>query len=716
MGLYLFLAGWMVLRLPVFASPNESLHYEVVALLHMTGEWPDPAASVRADERHQPPLYYLLVGAVALPLQGLTTLATDLPGNPHFGSTHIGNLNPKVHANWQNIPLLYVGRMVSVLFGLLGIVGISLATSTFRTPVRLLAVALFAFHPMVLFIGASLSNDLPVAAMAALLLGYSTTLITQPRTWRAFIMWGVLLAAALLTKASAIFLILLLPFVCLAQWYHHRALRPVIYAFLAAVGAFLFLWSFWVFYNLQRDLDPLGVERSVRLAELLALRPRDLPLLVPYLVRFWRSFTLDWSVGGVGFGPPLLDWAVGIGVVTGLLGWSWNRARGLDRLLALMHAAWIVPVVIFYLASNLLVLRAHGMTVAEGRLLLLILPSLAWLTVGGWLGWSPTRWRDALAWGMLAAWALTATLLVGRYLPRLYPRMDASIATPDPSASPLLQYEDKLALSKFSIPERLTVGALTPVELTWEPLTVPPRDYTISVQLLQPTNPQWVKLDSQNSYPGLGMNPTSSWVVGMRYQDRFYVRPEGDLNGPTRAYAVVWVLDGAVDGDALTVTQEGKVQDPPIARTVVVDPATPLVVPANAQIVPVAFGSQIELIGLEQRQLDEGEVILITYWQGKDAISEDYSFFVHWLDTAGQVLAQSDGMPNQNLSPTTLWRPGDVVRDSHILPTPASAVQEIRLGVYRLVTLERLPAYQEGRRLVDDATTFKLQDVAFSHE
>jgi hypothetical protein len=609
-----------------------------------------------------------------------------------------------------------------MFFGALGIWGVSLATRPFHTPaIRLLAVALFAFHPMALFLGASLSNDLPVAAMAALLLGYTTTLTTQPRSWRAFALWGILLAAALLTKASAIFLVLLLPFACLAQWHYHRSLRPILTSCLAATVTFALCWSLWILYNLQRGLDPLAVERSVRLAELLALRPGDLPLLLPYVVNFWRSFTLDWSVGGVGYGPTSLYWLVAGAVIAGLVGWFWVKDRGTERFLAAMHALWIVPVVLLYLASNLIVLRTYAMTVAEGRLLVLILPSVAWLTVGGWLGWWAKQWREALAWGVLLLWFVTAIWLVGNYLPWLYPRMQQApiaafgAATPPPALPPLL-YEEKLALHEVIVAKRLTVGELTPVDLTWEALEPLTRDYTISLQLLEPLNPAWVKVETQNSYPGLGLNPTSEWMVGMPYQDRFYLRPQVDLNGPTRVHLVVWVLDGAVEGDALSVTRAGAIQDPPLAHTLVLAPATPLSVPANAQITPVEFGSQLVLSGLEVRGSADGAATLVAYWQATDTMPEDYSFFVHWLNATGEVFAQSDAMPNQGLSPTSIWRSGDVVRDRYAIPASPDTAQGVRLGVYHLGTLERLPAYQANHHLPGDAVTFALKDIASGHD
>jgi hypothetical protein len=547
-------------------------------------------------------------------------------------------------------------------------------------------------------------------------------LTTRLYTWRAFVLLGILLAAAGLTKASAIFLILLLPFVCLAQWTYHRSLRPIVLIFLTTVGVFALFWGFWLFYNSLRDLDPLGVARSVRISQLLALRPRHLPLIVPYLPKFWQTFTLDWSVGGLGFGPPYFYWAVALMMVAGIAGWLWAKPYGPERLLVGMHTSWMIPVVILFFASNLNILRVHGIAVPEGRLLLPLLPSLAWLIAGGWRGWWSHRWRDGVAYVMAFAWSLTAILLVTRHLPWLYPRIVAAqTEVYNPASSPWL-YEEQVALRDVVIPNRITVGELTPVSLTWQVLDKVGVDYTISLQLLQPTNPQWTKVEEQNSYPGLGMNPTSAWSMGTLYRDRIYLRPLVALNGPTRTHVVVWVLDGAEDGDALTVVRDDLVQDPPVIHTIVLDPAMPLSVPEKAQITPVSFGNQLELVGMEQRigRSENGNQAvgeLVIYWRAIDPILEDYAVFIHWLNAAGEIVAQSDGMPNGGLSPTSLWRTDDVVRDGYVMPMEqidAGIVERVHLGLYSMVTSQRLPALQEGEQLVDSSLAMPLQSIALT--
>jgi hypothetical protein len=54
---------------------------------------------------------------------------------------------------------------------------------------------------------------------------------------------------------------------------------------------------------------------------------------------------------------------------------------------------------------------------------------------------------------------------------------------------------------------------------------------------------------------------------------------------------------------------------------------------------------------------------------------------VHLVDVGGKLVAQSDRQPGGVFYPTTLWRPGERLRDDHLLTVPAGAPA----GVYRLL-------------------------------
>ena len=90
-----------------------------------------------------------------------------------------------------------------------------------------------------------------------------------------------------------------------------------------------------------------------------------------------------------------------------------------------------------------------------------------------------------------------------------------------------------------------------------------------------------------------------------------------------------------------------------------------------------------------------GEVIPITlFWETDEPVPERYKLFVHLLDGAGNLVAQTDAEPLGNLLPTTLWSPGEVVIDRHgvlLPPTLPAGEYTLSVGLYNLMTGERLP-------------------------
>ena len=126
------------------------------------------------------------------------------------------------------------------------------------------------------------------------------------------------------------------------------------------------------------------------------------------------------------------------------------------------------------------------------------------------------------------------------------------------------------------------------------------------------------------------------------------------------------------------------------------------------------FGPVIRLAGydLSRDLLVAGDALrLVLYWQALEELDRDYTVFVHVLDRSGRTVAQRDSMPRDNSLPTTLWHPGDVVEDTHLIPLPRDlppGEYKLALGIYYWETMERLPlrgpdgeSLQEGVLILD---------------
>ncbi len=109
--------------------------------------------------------------------------------------------------------------------------------------------------------------------------------------------------------------------------------------------------------------------------------------------------------------------------------------------------------------------------------------------------------------------------------------------------------------------------------------------------------------------------------------------------------------------------------------------------PRNAQL-----GDAIVLVGYDHwpQSPRPGETMQVSlYWQALHPLDAEYHrqedsrlhSFIHLLDAEGRKVAQSDRQPGGVYYPTTLWRPGERLRDDHLLTIPPDLPE----GIYSLL-------------------------------
>ncbi len=109
--------------------------------------------------------------------------------------------------------------------------------------------------------------------------------------------------------------------------------------------------------------------------------------------------------------------------------------------------------------------------------------------------------------------------------------------------------------------------------------------------------------------------------------------------------------------------------------------------PASSAItdrVEARFGDTIHLhsIGLSGTTIRTGAILGVTLtWSADQPLSRRYKVFVQLLNGDGQLVAQHDGEPGNNLAPTTTWQPDQAITDSHGLLIPV----DLPPGDYRLI-------------------------------
>ncbi|MGD8398686.1 MAG: glycosyltransferase family 39 protein, partial [Anaerolineae bacterium] len=122
-------------------------------------------------------------------------------------------------------------------------------------------------------------------------------------------------------------------------------------------------------------------------------------------------------------------------------------------------------------------------------------------------------------------------------------------------------------------------------------------------------------------------------------------------------------------------------------------------------------GDEVTLLGysLLDERLVAGDIAQITlFWRADHTPSRRYKVFVHILDRANQIVGQRDTEPGGGALLTTLWPPGEAIRDNYGVPIhPATPPGEhrVEVGMYDVET---------GRRLLtpDGASQVWLEPVS----
>ncbi len=90
---------------------------------------------------------------------------------------------------------------------------------------------------------------------------------------------------------------------------------------------------------------------------------------------------------------------------------------------------------------------------------------------------------------------------------------------------------------------------------------------------------------------------------------------------------------------------------------------------------------------------DGGLAEVTLYWLALREVGQDLKAFVHVLGPDGAVIAQHDGDPVGGYTPTSRWRPGQIIADRHVISLPAGLAAgeyPLRAGMYQVDPLRNL--------------------------
>jgi hypothetical protein len=139
-------------------------------------------------------------------------------------------------------------------------------------------------------------------------------------------------------------------------------------------------------------------------------------------------------------------------------------------------------------------------------------------------------------------------------------------------------------------------------------------------------------------------------------------------------------LPGFVAGGlfALTLAAPFALIQPAFAKPIVVQ------VPADARPAHTHFGDRVELIGVRFSDHVEpgGTLRVTTYWRTLQDIPRDQRLLIRLMRPDGNSAGQLDATLGTNLYPTTLWRPGQIIVDTHDVHADADLSVPLTLRVH----------------------------------
>jgi hypothetical protein len=240
--------------------------------------------------------------------------------------------------------------------------------------------------------------------------------------------------------------------------------------------------------------------------------------------------------------------------------------------------------------------------------------------------------------------------------------------------------------------QRITPGEPLHLTLYWRATTAVHQPLFSVIRLINATTEEvWTR--TENLTPG-GL-ATHLWNADMQLADPYTVVPPAYLPPGDYALDIALYRHGEDAVPVLAGKQGDALRRKPLALAQVYHPPnvspTPLV---PDRPVEYTIADEIGLVGYDAPERSApGDVLRVTlYWHALQPVSTNYKVFVHLLGPDGRLYAQDDSLPVQWSYPTTLWEPGEYVRDEHVLTIDPMALRGdyvLSVGVYDANTGER---------------------------
>lgn len=705
---------------PIFEASDELWHFGMVEYISENNfslpeiDVSDPEQiyqnnrdTIYRQEGSQPPLYYLASALIIAPID-ISDAEQYREANPHAQAGipgSYGNKNLVLHEVGRpplsGTPLaVYVLRVLGLIMGGVTVFAVyhcGKLVAPQRQVVGLVAAAFTAFNPMFLFISASVNNDTLVIMLNSLAIWLALITMREGFELKRSLAIAVLIALASLTKLSALVLI---PVIALgALWVARRKKdwQGLVILGVAMVVVWGVVAGWWYLRNINLYGELFGTTTMAQVAGV-----REDPFTFGTAFSEFQGFRLSyWGVFGafniqmagvLSIFYPLADFIVFISIfgvlflVAQLLSvqdFSFAR-RELTLLLFVLGIGLLGLIAFFnwtrltyatqgrlmfpFMAAISPILAVGLVEVVWWILFLLSPPDRSFVRAGEAV--PETTLNRSMRWPVyfigFFALLMPFTTIAPRYrAPSPVDTIPVGINRVD------ADYGDIHLIGYEAVDRRYIPGESVRITFYWEVEEQSEDDLSVAITLL---GLRGDRLGGIDTYPGSGSLRTSTWEAGKIYADTYQIPLSHIAESYPFGVQVNWyeevpedilpvitsdgdTIDDVVLGVGAVVNTSSRPSETGFTSVDAVrvdEEGNTLISQADRD-----FGGQIFI---DSFNVDPRSFIIDILWQAHTTVDEDYTVFLHVVNSDGELVGQADVFPNL---PTHYWRFNEMYVTSH---------------------------------------------------
>ena len=704
--IYIILGFTVSLKVPLYQGADEGWHYAYVEHYALGRPIPDftkhftsgdPASPYwQTHEASQPPLYYILMGRIAALVPRGDLIQEQVLAQKNANGMY-GNFLPSDDGSIGTGFAMagHLVRFATVFFGAILVFCSYLIAKmiTSKPEVALLTAALVGFNPHNLMLSGAISNDIPVACMAALTLLAATSLLTQEKSPRPFqaLLLGTLAGLTILTKYSGGAVVIAALAAILCRFWKSRYTARWVFSQLIAFGTGALLVSGVFFaHNLVAYGDPLAWNEVNKLMPPME-QPRTALAMISAI-----PFILGNFFAHPGYILPTADtynhvalcvFIVGIACFTGLL-----ARKSLSAAIMPLIIAVTVNTITF-----ILWLRTH----ADTENMRFFTPSIIPITLMISMGISmlvPQKVNKIfvltviVVYGMFTSITLNQALDVMYAFPHYLSASEEQTVAERPTSGQIA-FSNGIKMLDVNLSERrISSGSSMQVSIVW--LSTIPLTRTAHLMLdlrnSDGTTLSYLNTANEVRYAYL----SRAWQIGQPLRETYNIPVTSDSTEILTLLAG-WSYDGggsiSVDNSPSVSVEIGRIKVSGHMGT----PSTPA-----QKTTPVAsFTHLVDLIGTESH----GNAISLT-WYSTSLPDHNYKIFVHGTDELGQIVAQNDVDFEYSAA---YWDPGETFSQEIVVPHLSEAAS-VLIGIYDPSNNQRIAVTQpDGSQWRDNSVQLR---------